>query len=159
MYKQCQFIHLVFFDIMTLGERIMDNNINENRENLDLQTKAENKKANILCIISAALMYGINVIRALFYKKITAFLLENELENVNSLAGNIRGIANALACICPLIGFVLMIYIRVRYPKHIWGKVLMWFTIASIIMSVIYLTLLIIACNSCFGTVIGSCNG
>lgn len=48
-----------------------------------------------------------------------------------------------------LASFIIMIVMRVRYPKNTAGKVLMWFFIIGAILLAIATVLLIIACASC----------
>lgn len=45
----------------------------------------------------------------------------------------------------------LMIYVRVKYPNNIFGKVLMWIYIALIVIGIIVLSVVIISCGIAFG--------
>ena len=47
--------------------------------------------------------------------------------------------------------FTLMIYVRVKYPNNIFGKVLMWIYIALIVIGIIVLSVVIISCGIAFG--------
>ena len=53
-------------------------------------------------------------------------------------------------CVSMLLGIaalVIMIYVRVKYPKNIFGKVLMWVYIALFTMYIIFMVAVIIACG------------
>ena len=44
-------------------------------------------------------------------------------------------------------GLVLMIVVRVKYPKNTFGKVLMWLWITMFVIALFYLVTIIIACQ------------
>lgn len=56
-------------------------------------------------------------------------------------------ITNILVHMVPLAGFIMMIILRVKYPKHIGGKVLMWLTIAVIVAIVAFWIYMAIICG------------
>ena len=60
-------------------------------------------------------------------------------------------------------GIVLMIVARVKYPKYLFAKVLMWVYIAMFVTAVatmiISIILLAIACNACINALGGGCPG
>jgi len=122
-----------------------------------LQCEDDKKKADNLCIISAVLMYGVGVINACF-TRIFVLLSKTESEGLFSIIiSGIRTVMGAVTCVLPAVGFVLMIILRVKYPKHVGGKILMWVTIAAIIITVIVAILMIIACVSCLDTCVRNC--
>lgn len=154
---------------MNLNENVYDNeashdneNDNENvndyndADNYALQSENENKTPNTICLISAVLMFGTSALNALF-TWIMHFLRMDGSGNVFYLVAGIKNILNTVICIFPLAGFVLMIYLRVKYPGHIGGKVLMWVTIAAIIWLVIMGIMMIIACVSCINSIPPNC--
>lgn len=53
------------------------------------------------------------------------------------------------------IGFILMIHVRIKYPKNTFGKVLMILYILAIIIAIIAIIILLYTCISC----VQSCPG
>lgn len=112
-----------------------DNNLNNDFENSTesiFNSNSDNStdhKADILCAASALLMYGPGVI--------SAILNSTRYAIINFWCGSLLA----------AIGFVLMIVLRVKYPKHTGGKVLMWITIVTIVLFIIALIIFIITCN------------
>ncbi len=92
-------------------------------------SKKENKMANILSIISLI---------CVFFSPGLYLLL--------NVANELIGIINSLVGILMLAGIALMIYVRIKYPNNIFGKVLMWL---YIIMLVLYIILIIISFVAC----------
>ena len=119
-------------------------------------TPEDNKRANILCIISLAceiLPYLIASILSIFTSTITELAEVNADTEVNALPEiftNILGIACLLLMIA---GLTIMIYVRVKYPKNVFGKVLMWLYIIvgiiQLIIFIVYILFIIWACVSC----------
>lgn len=109
----------------------------------------ENKRANILCVISLACEVAPMFLNGI----LSALLTVNGVWNVGDARAfmeNIGGVLSGLLCIA---GIVLLIIVRVKYPKNVFGKVLMW---VYIVIGVIMLLLMIVAmiflmaaCNAC----------
>ena len=93
----------------------------------------DNNKANILCFISLALKYIPSILTGIFYG------ITDNLKNTNNPIISLLGVG-------PLIAFVLMIVVRVKYPKNKFGKVLMWIYIVELIISLILIIVIVIAC-------------
>lgn len=114
-------------------QTIVNNNVN---------TLEDDKKANKLCIISLVLKYVPSIL----------------IGGVYSAVDSSNSIANALTLLLglgPLAALILMIYVRVKYPKNTFGKVLMWLYIIEIVFSLIAIVIIMITCagilNSCKG--------
>lgn len=124
-------------------QTVEDNRI-EIQNAVNINTSVEDdKKANKLCIISLVLKYVPSIIIGGVYGA--------SVDSSNS-------IANALTLLLglgPLAALILMIYVRVKYPKNTFGKVLMWLYIIEIVFSLIALVIIMITCagilNSCKG--------
>ena len=103
--------------------------------------KETNKKANILSLISIFLLYlNIGVALVFEYLKI----------EMNDLIENVTGIF-------PLIGLIMMVYVRVKYPKNVLGKVSMWLYIATFVISIVLLVVAIVACGITFVACVEGC--
>ena len=100
--------------------------------NQSMQSKQENKIANLLCILSLIFGFGSGIIEIFFLD-----LIKNEsiVNTINNIIG-----------IFPLIGLVLMIVARVKYPKSIFAKVLMWIYIIVISLCVTAFIVIAMAC-------------
>ena len=61
---------------------------------------------------------------------------------------NIDRFFSPLFPLCQVASLVLTIFVRVKYPKNRFGKVMMWLLIISVIVSVIFLIIMAILCNS-----------
>ena len=117
--------------------------------------KANEKKANILCFISL----GCEILPALIFGMILTII--SQVTDGQPSAGldiitNVLAILNILFVIA---GLVLMIYVRVKYPRNVFGKVLMWLFILMLIVTVLlfifYMAFLFIACISCMNCMSG----
>lgn len=103
----------------------------ENEENEELEVEKNisnnnaeyNKKANILCIISLLLV-----------------------SYVPSLTGSVNGY-----WLCKVIAFILMVYVRIKYPKNKFGKYIMIFYITTIILYIVFISMLVNGLQSCQG--------
>ncbi|MBO4867538.1 MAG: hypothetical protein J5582_13425 [Ruminococcus sp.] len=102
----------------------------------DVETPEDKKKANRLCIISLILMFCINPL----------------VVAISRFGNDSISFLNGLSSIA---AFILMIYVRVKYPKNIFGKVLMIVYIALIILSLISLILIMAMCAS----IVRDCRG
>lgn len=103
--------------------------------------KETNKKANILSLISIFLLYlNIGVALVFEYLKI----------EMNDLIENVTGIF-------PLIGLIMMVYVRVKYPKNVLGKVSMWLYIATFVISIVLFVVAIVACGITFVACVEGC--
>ena len=115
--------------------------------------QSEGKTPNILCAISLACEILPTVISG-----ITISALYNVMdENASSLSDIVTNILGIFDFILMAAGLILMIYVRIKYPKNVFGKVLMWLYIASAIIMVLlviaYALIAFIACMSCISCI------
>ncbi len=94
-------------------------------------TKEDKDKANLLAAISLLCFLAPWLISGLFLKTDFEYIVSN------------------LSGVLELASFVLMIYVRVRYPKNVFGKVLMWLYIVLGILFIISMIIFFVACISC----------
>ena len=95
------------------------------------ETPEEKKSADKLCVISLILMYGVT---ALSYAMANAGI-SNAFFSVSGLAG--------------IAAFILMIVVRVKYPKNKFGKVLMIIYLIQLALGILAFLALMIMCQSC----------
>ena len=95
-------------------------------------TDEDRKKANLLCIISLACYFFIPVVGS----GVSAGLA-SAFSTVSGSSGAVDYLYNiitGIGSISWIAAWVLMIYVRVRYSKSIFGKVLMWVYISFIVI-------------------------
>lgn len=101
-----------------------------------------NKQANNLCLISLACAVGPWVL----------WMLTDKLQEIAGVGGIFRllcNIADTLSGFGWLAAIVLMIYVRVKYPGNLFGKILMWLYIIVIILTILFLIFMFIMCSTC----------
>ena len=112
-------------------------------QNINAISIEDNKKANLLCIISL-LLYILGPVAAMVIAIIISYLSENASFIVSGLSG-----------LCRIAAYVIVIITRIKYPKNTFGKVLMWvylgLFIAGIVMTILLLILLFIGFMSLLG--------
>jgi len=101
------------------------------------ETPEEKRKANKMCWISVILMYGPASLRYLLAKIMSASTYLQMYETLGTLAA-----ASALAA------FILMIVVRVKYPKNTFGKVLMIIYLVQIALAILAILVFAAMCNS-----------
>jgi len=109
----------------------------------DTEIKTETNNSNKFCIISVCLHYGAPILMGMFMALWMRVVNQNQA--IYNVFGSISSLAEAGAYIASV---VLMIIVRVKDRKNLFGKILMWVYIAEAILSVILGILLIVACFS-----------
>lgn len=104
------------------------------------ESPEEKQKANKLCIISLVMMYGGGALFSLFNKLGSDGLLE---------------MLSVLSLFSSLAAFILMIVVRVKYPKNKFGKTLMIIYLVQLILGVLAFIALLAFC----GAIASSCRG
>lgn len=125
---------------------VENNNISEVEtiDNSDAQPKKKNIIPNILCIVSAVLIYVVPLLSVI-----------NCVDEWSDLHAYVFFIGFAVTLLDPILaipelaGLILMIILRVKYPRHVGGKILMWLTIAYVVIFGIGIIVLIKSCNDC----------
>ena len=147
-----------------VDENVVINNINENNSEAireiksdevikDNTEKKENneviidyKKANILTAISAILI----------------FVIPGILTNISlrfESGSNIANFFKSLDTIVPLTGIAILIYTRIKFPKHILSKVLLIVAIIAFIAIFIYAIAMIAFCTYAACDAMQNCPG
>ncbi len=102
-----------------------------NGDNNSISDK-EDRECNTLCIISLICLFINGGILSIYGTKLSE----------SSSFSNVLGLA-------PLVGVVLMIVARVKYPKKTFPKVLMWIYIVNIIIFIIFFIMFFVLCYGC----------
>lgn len=116
-------------------------------ENVETKPEKKDNSPTILCIISAVLMYGVNLVVDI------AESIQSG-ENIFTVITARTGINLLFGLVSPLsfwivtVGLIILIFLRVTYPKYIGGKILMWFTIAYFVGIIVNLYITIVRCGS-----------
>lgn len=100
----------------------------------------DHKKANILCVISLGLMFVSSFVFSLFMIGI------NSSEISDGIRETLSAIFGFLTTASEVAAIAIMIYVRVKYKRSVFGKVLMWLYIIIGIMILIGAILLISVC-------------
>ena len=115
----------------------------------------DDKKANKLCTISLILKYGVGMVLGAIYGVIEGLGSKFNIALNGSGSSIFEWILTTCSFAAGIAAFVLMIIVRVKYPKNTFGKVLMWIYIAEIIVAVISMIVLFIMCMSCIDSLRG----
>ncbi len=132
---------------------------NMNRNDLPM-SEEDRKKANTLCIISTILLVApkiLSCIGTFISSTITGEHISKFLYSAlaTRMVSSMMSALYGLSSLCTIASLVLMIIVRVKYPKSTYGKVLMWiFIILGIIMILAFLMLLAF-CISCSNSLKG----
>ena len=111
----------------------------------------DNKKANMFCWISLGLFLA-PILLAVVFEAANSIFDINYLENAGNISSEISGLFYIGA-------LVFMIIVRVKYPKNVFGKVLMWTYIVLTVISIITMVAMIIACSIACSTCMNEMQG
>ncbi len=113
----------------------------------------DNKKANNLCILSLILKYGVGIVIGIIFSILSSMGNYTSSSAANSIGSAIAVVLYGLSGISEIAALVIMIIVRVKYPKNVFGKVLMWIYIVEIILAMLSIIILFAMCYS----IISSC--
>lgn len=114
-------------------------------------TVEDEKKANKLGITSLCLFFGPGIVSAL--------LIAISASVKSSIIMSLATILSALSGVASLASIVLMIIIRVKYPKNKLGKILMWLYIILFVLAIVLTVLVFVACLAFCGNELSNCHG
>ena len=117
----------------------------------------DERKANVFCIASLICVFLPRVLQFLGYLLFGTLLQQVGRESV--LYDRISGALSALGIVFLIAGIVLVIYVRVKYPKNIFGKVLMWIYIVLAVLILIAFIVMLVACTLACSYLIETCQG
>ena len=121
-------------------------------------TPEENKKADILCIISVVCALAPTSSFMKLFSFFNGKLAKIEVDNwlFELFQEMVTSVVGMMVIGCFIVALVLMIYVRVKYPQNVFGKVLMWVYIVLFIIAIIGIVVLLVACNIVCGTMCNS---
>lgn len=117
----------------------------------------DERKANVFCIASLICVFLPRVLQFLGYLLFGTLLQQVGRESV--LYDRISGALSALGILFLIAGIVLVIYVRVKYPKNIFAKVLMWIYIVLAVLILIAFIVMLVACTLACSYLIETCQG
>lgn len=123
----------------------------------DMNDPEDERKANVFCIASLIFVFLPRVLQFLGYLLFGTLLQQVGRESV--LYDRISGALSALGILFLIAGIVLVIYVRVKYPKNIFGKVLMWIYIVLAVLILIIFIVMLVACTLACSYLIETCQG
>ncbi len=105
----------------------------------------DNKKANMLSIISLVCMFGVPTVMMLL-KELISYIDSSMYAPFIDATTSISGAAFIAA-------MTIMILVRVKYPNSLFGKVLMWLYIVIVVLGILGIIALLVfiymMCNMC----------
>ena len=123
----------------------------------DMNNPDDERKANVFCIASLICVFLPRVLQFLGYLLFGTLLQQVGRESV--LYDRISGALSAVGILFLIAGIVLVIYVRVKYPKNIFGKVLMWIYIVLAVLILIAFIVMLVACTLACSYLIETCQG
>lgn len=123
----------------------------------DMNNPDDERKANVFCIASLICVFLPRVLQFLGYLLFGTLLQQVGRESV--LYDRISGALSALGILFLIAGIVLVIYVRVKYPKNIFAKVLMWIYIVLAVLILIAFIVMLVACTLACSYLIETCQG
>ena len=126
-----------------------------------IETPEDKKKGNFWSWMSLACFAGgflVDAVMAVFMGVLNSITYNltstaNVSEAMNAASEALIAISGCVSMLLGIAALVIMIYVRVKYPKNIFGKVLMWVYIALFTMYIIFMVAVIIsfgiACAAC----------
>ena len=110
-----------------------------------MNNRNSDKKANILCWISLACLIVPFILSPILGKIV--------LSTSQTIVGGLFSFLSSLIGFCfhiaRILGVVLMIYVRIKYPKNVFGKVLMWIYIIVLVIIILFIIFIMVLCNGC----------
>ena len=106
------------------------------------ETKEDNKRANQLCILSIVSLFLPGIL--LFLSVLCMSIIKNDV--IYNIASLIYIIMELLSSFSPMISIGLLIYVRIKYPKNVFSKVLI---VLYVILFIIFLVFAIAAFFAC----------
>ena len=127
-----------------------------------METVEEKKKGNLWSLISlicfvSRFIIGI-VIAFISGVMVELFSESEELSSITtSFSELVYILGSGVSILLAIAALVIIIYVRVKYPKNTFGKVLMWIYIVMFILYIITMAVVIIACGIACSACIDEC--
>lgn len=117
-----------------------------------IETPEEKRLGNKWSLISLICFVG-GFIISIGAVVVSGFFLTftNESDELSSILTTVSEavqlVGSGVSVLASIAALVVIIYVRVKYPKNIFGKVLMWVYIVLFILYIITMAVIIIACG------------
>lgn len=120
-----------------------------------IETPEDKKKGNFWSWMSLACFAGgfvVDAVMAVFMGVLNSITYNltstaNAYEVTNAAYEAFIAIGGCVSMFLAIAALVIMIYVRVKYPKNVFGKVLMWVYIVLFALYIITMVAFIIACG------------
>ena len=137
---------------------------NQGKQVNQIETPQDKKKANMWSWISLGCFVGKGIIELLLvfgsgfaYAFIDAADDYDFADVITAFSEAIYAIAACVSGVMFIASIVIMIYVRVKYPKNVFGKVLMWVYIVLISLYIITMAVVVIAIGIACAACIDEC--
>ena len=121
----------------------MNEEKNEVEMKENIQNKEDKSKANNLCILSILLNFVPPLLTGVF-----SSIFNSNLNGESFISSVIFKVLYFILGVCPTAAFIIIIYVRIKYPKNTFGKVLMIFYIVGIIIYIFLFVAILVTCSS-----------
>lgn len=137
---------------------------NQDKQSNQIETPQDKKRANMWSWISLGCFVGKGVIEILlvFVSGLASAFIDaagayDFADAITALSEAFYAIAACVSGAMFIASIVIMIYVRVKYPKNIFGKVLMWVYIVLISLYIITMAVIVIAVGIACAACINEC--
>lgn len=132
------------------------------KQSIQIETPEEKRLGNKWSWISLICFVGgflINMGSPVLLGVLDAFFnVNNEMnEAIVTLSEVAYLICSGVSFLASIAALVIMIYVRVKYPQNVFGKVLMWVYIVLFALYIITMAVIIIACGIACGACMNDC--
>lgn len=127
-----------------------------------IETPEEKKKGNFWSLMSLICFVSRFIVNIVIMVLVSgAELMVEAYQDLNRITDMISTssaiIGTGIEILLAIATLVIIIYVRVKYPKNIFGKVLMWIYIVLFVMYVVIMAAMIIAIGIACGACIDDC--
>ena len=127
-----------------------------------IETPEEKKKGNFWSLMSLICFVSRFIVNIVIMVLVSgAELMVEAYQDLNRITAMISTssaiIGTGIEILLAIATLVIIIYVRVKYPKNIFGKVLMWIYIVLFVMYVVIMAAMIIAIGIACGACIDDC--
>lgn len=124
-----------------------------------MEEKRQGNKWSLISLICFVSRYIFSIVIAFVSGVIDVLAADNaEFSHITTAFSEVLFlIGSGVSILLAIAALVIIIYVRVKYPQNIFGKVLMWVYIAIFIIYIITLAVVIIACGIACNACIDEC--
>lgn len=138
------------------------------KQGYQIETPEDKKKGNFWSWISLGCFGGrfvLDLVIAVASGMATSIFSNiteiTDISEINEMATSVTQIiltiGSGISILLSIAALVIIIYVRVKYPRNIFGKVLMWVYIVVFALYIITMAVIIIACGIACGACMNDC--